>query len=35
MHGEILDLVPSEFGDVYDAPAPSWVAAALATYTPV
>jgi len=35
MHGEILDLVPSEFGDVYDAPAPSWVAAALVTYTPV
>lgn len=35
MHGEILDLVPSEFGDVYDAPAPSWVAAALVTYTPL
>lgn len=34
MHGEILDLVSSEFGDVYDAPDPTWVAAALVTYTP-
>lgn len=34
MRGEILDLVASEFGDVYEAPAPSWVAAALVTYTP-
>jgi hypothetical protein len=33
MKGQILDLVASEFGDVYDAPAPSWVAAALVTYT--
>ena len=34
MRGEILDLRASEFGDVYEAPAPSWVAAALVTYTP-
>lgn len=35
MRGEILDLVSSEFGDVYAAPDPTWVAGALVTYAPL
>ena len=35
MRGEILDMVSSEFGDVYEAPDPTWVAGTLVSYTPV
>lgn len=35
MRGSILDMVSSEFGDVYDAPDPTWIAAALVSYQPV
>jgi len=35
MRGTILDMVSSEFGDVYDAPDPTWIAAALVSYQPV
>ncbi len=35
MQGSILDMVASEFGDVYDAPDPTWIAAALVTYKPI
>ena len=34
MRGAILDMVASEFGDVYEAPDPTWVAGTLVTYTP-
>ncbi len=35
MRGTIVDMVSSEFGDVYDAPDPTWIAATLVTYSPV
>jgi len=35
LSGEILDLGSSEFGDVYEAPDPTWIATALVTYSPV
>ncbi len=35
MRGEILDMISSEFGDVYEAPDPTWVAGTLVTYTPI
>jgi len=34
MRAEIVDMVSSEFGDVYEAPDPTWVAGTLVTYTP-
>ncbi len=35
LRGSIIDMVSSEFGDVYDAPDPTWIAATLVTYTPI
>ena len=35
MRGAIIDMVASEFGDVYEAPDPTWVAGTLVTYTPI
>lgn len=34
LRGSIIDMVSSEFGDVYDAPDPTWIAATLVTYEP-